>query len=335
MRIVILHQFVSADASPDDRDVLVQAEAIAAALRRLGHEPIPLAATLDLAGCATELRRSRPDCVFNLVESLDGSDRLMTMVPALLEHLRIPYSGCSADAIWGTTHKLLAKSRMRAAGLPTPGWFSLFSGLEGERQRLEPPYLIKTVWEHASFGIDDDALVTTGDATNVSTRLAERSRRIGRECFAEKYIEGREFNLSLLGAAAGPQVLPVAEIDFSAWPADKPRIVGYDAKWRDDSFEYRHTPREFRVAPADAELCDELARLSLSCWRTFGLRGYARVDFRVDAAGRPTILEINANPCLSPDAGFAAALERAGISYDEAIARLLPRVENRESRIES
>ncbi|MEX0715017.1 MAG: hypothetical protein WD066_00440 [Planctomycetaceae bacterium] len=319
---------MSADASPDDRDVIVQAEAIAAALRRLGHEPFPLVCTLDLAGCAAELRRLRPGCVFNLVESLDGSDRLMTLVPALLEHLRIPYSGCSADAIWNTTHKLLAKSRMRAAGMPTPDWASTLTGLEGEGPRLEPPYLIKTIWEHASFGIDDDALVMAGDAADVGMRLAERSRRIGRDCFAEKYVEGREFNLSLLEDAGRPRMLPVAEIDFSTWPADKPKIVGYDAKWRDDTFEYRHTPREFSVAPADADLRDELARLSLACWRTFGLRGYARVDFRVDAAGRPMILEINANPCLSPDAGFAAALERAGIPCDEAIARLLPRIEN-------
>jgi D-alanine-D-alanine ligase len=69
-------------------------------------------------------------------------------------------------------------------------------------------------------------------------------------------------------------------------------------------------------------LC-QLAYLARECWHGFGLRGYARVDFRVDQEGNPWILEINANPCLSPDAGFAAALERAGISFPQAVERLL------------
>ncbi|MEX0703252.1 MAG: hypothetical protein WD069_14255 [Planctomycetales bacterium] len=323
MRIIILHQTVPADAPPDDRDVLVQAEAVAAALRELGHEPVPLACTLNLAACAAELRRLRPDVVFNLVESLDGSDRLMPLAASLLDHLRIPYTGCRADALWSTTHKPLAKSRIRAAGLPTPDWVATIPGVDGNDSGIAPPYLIKTVWEHASFGIDDDALVATGDAAEVFDRLAARTRRLERDCFAEKYVEGREFNLSLLDGPCGPQTLPIAEIDFSSFPADKPRIVGYDAKWREDSFEYRQTPRSFLTTDADRALRAELERLALACWRLFGLRGYARVDFRVDDGGRPWILEVNANPCLSPDAGFAAALAEAGIAYPEAIRRIL------------
>jgi D-alanine-D-alanine ligase len=146
---------------------------------------------------------------------------------------------------------------------------------------------------------------------------------LGRPYFAEQYIEGREFNLSLLADAGGPQVLPAAEIDFSRLPAGKPRIVGYKAKWKADSPEYHATPRRFDFASADGPLVERLAELSRSAWQCFGLRGYARVDFRVDRQGRPWILEINVNPCLSPDAGFAAALDRAGIPFPQAIARIL------------
>ena len=117
--------------------------------------------------------------------------------------------------------------------------------------------------------------------------------------------------------------LPPAEIDFAAFPDDKPHIVGYRAKWDADSFEYHHTPRRFDFPANDRPLLDRLSQLAIQCWREFGLRGYARVDFRVDEAGRPWILEINANPCLSPDAGFAAAVEQAGIGYDQAIERIV------------
>jgi D-alanine-D-alanine ligase len=118
-------------------------------------------------------------------------------------------------------------------------------------------------------------------------------------------------------------VLPPAEIDFSAFPPDKPRIVGRQAKWEEASFDFQNTPRRFDFSPADQPLVERLSRLARDTWTLFGLRGYVRVDFRVDLAGEPWILEINANPCLSPDAGFAAALAQASIPFPRAVARIL------------
>jgi GNAT superfamily N-acetyltransferase len=100
-------------------------------------------------------------------------------------------------------------------------------------------------------------------------------------------------------------------------------MVGYRAKWDPASFEYQHTPRRFDFPPEDTPLLLRLRELCLQCWELFTLGGYARVDFRVDHQGNPWILEVNANPCLSPDAGFAAALGQAGISFDQAIAQIL------------
>jgi D-alanine-D-alanine ligase len=101
------------------------------------------------------------------------------------------------------------------------------------------------------------------------------------------------------------------------------RIVGYRAKWAEESFEYRHTTRRFAKEKDDAHLLNRLREIALECWHVFDLRGWARVDFRVDADGRPWILEVNANPCLAPDAGFAAAVARAGMRSAEAMARIL------------
>ena len=111
--------------------------------------------------------------------------------------------------------------------------------------------------------------------------------RLGQPCFAEQFIEGREFNLSLLGDASGPQVLPPAEIDFSAFPPGKPRVVGQRAKWHESSFEFSHTPPRFDFPPTDEPLLDHLRNLAGQCWELFGLRGYVRVDFRVDARAGP------------------------------------------------
>jgi D-alanine-D-alanine ligase len=151
----------------------------------------------------------------------------------------------------------------------------------------------------------------------------------GKPFFAERFVEGREFNLSLLGET--PDVLPPAEIDFGAYPAEKPRIVGFGAKWTHASFEFKNTPRRFDFPAADTSLVRQMTNLAVECWRLFGLRGYARVDFRVDLAEQPWILEINTNPCIAPTSGFAAAMEQAGLSYDDGIQRIieaaLPRFE--------
>jgi D-alanine-D-alanine ligase len=279
---------------------------------------------LDLDAAADSLRRMRPDAVFNLVESLGGSDLKQHLAPAMVRRVGLPCTGVSAEAMYLTTHKLLAKTRMREAGLPTPDWIEPRRVCEAhhlaESGALRAPYIIKAVGEHASLGLDD-AAVYCGDADAVLREVDRRSKKWGRPYFAERYIDGREFNLSILAGPDGPEVLPPAEIDFGEFPAGKPKIVGYEAKWDAGSFEYAHTPRRFDFAPEDAPLLETLRDLARACWRLFELSGYARVDFRVDEWGRPWILEINSNCCLSPDAGFAAALARAEIAPRAAIAR--------------
>jgi len=323
MRVVVLHNFVPPDAPAEDRDTLVQVEAVAEALARLGHEPITLSCTLDLTGIYDELPRLRPDVIFSLVESLVGADSLVYLPAAVLDVLRIPYCGCRTESLFLTTHKTLAKERMRRFGLPTPAWLESAGDLPLAVSHGPSAWILKGVWDQGSRGLDDDAVLPNVEPAEVRSQLAERATRSGRLCFAEQFIEGREFNLGLLAGPNGPESLPPAEIDFSAFPPEKPRIVGYRAKWEDDSFESRNTPRRFDFSPSDAPLLQRLRDLARQCWAVFRLRGWARVDFRVDAEGEPWILEINGNPCISPDAGFAAAMQRASISYDQGIQRIV------------
>jgi D-alanine-D-alanine ligase len=323
MRVALLHNAVPEDAPLEDQDTLVQVRAVAEALARLGHEPMPLSCTLDLATLRDELLRLRPEVVFNLVESLAGADSLAYLPSAVLDALGVPYTGNRTEALFLTTHKLLGKRQLRQAGLPTPAWMeSGRDSHENSSYPLRSSWILKGIWDQGSRGLDDEAVLRDVGPAEVRRRLAERAARSG-PSFAEQFIEGREFNLALLAGPAGPEVLPPAEIDFSAFPPGKPRIVGYRAKWEAASFEFHHTPPRFAFSSADAALLAGLRSLAERCWTLFGLRGWARVDFRVDAAGRPLILEINANPCLSLDAGFAAALGEAGIPFDEAIRRIL------------
>lgn len=324
MRVAILHAHIPDDAPEDEKDAIVQATEIAHALRRLGHAPLDLELTLDLEATAERLRAARADVVFNLVESVEGSGQLIHLGPTLLDHLHLTYTGCSTEATVLTSNKLVAKRILADAGVATAHWVALspFTGNaspDGGSDR----WIVKSAWEHASSGIDHDALLTAGSTGDLLGVLA--SRRGGPEglVYAERFIDGREFNVGLLDVADGPLVLPIGEILFIDYPDDKPRIVDYKAKWEAESFEYHHTPRTFAVASADAALRAELAQLALRCWRLFGLSGYARVDFRVDPAGRPWVLEINTNPCLAPDAGYAAMLQESGLTYDQGIEEIV------------
>jgi D-alanine-D-alanine ligase len=326
MHIAIVHDAVAESDAPDARDVLVQADAVARALKGLGHTVCRVACTLDLANVAQALADQRADLVFNLVESISGQGRLIHLLPYCLDALPLPYTGAPAQAMLLSSNKTLAKAWMAAAGIATPPWVGPWPGgsdrINGGDVTPQR-WIVKSVWEHASIGLGPQSLVDDSGPKAVHGLLAQRAGPLGGACFAEAFVDGREFNLSILAAENGPQVLPPAEIDFDGFTGDMPRIVDYQAKWNETAFAYHHTPRRFDFDPADRDLLARLQATALRCWHHFGLAGYARVDFRVDPAGTPFVLEINANPCIAPDAGFAAALTRGGIAFEEAVARII------------
>lgn len=322
MQVLILHDDVPADAPLDELDNLVQADAISAALTQLGHQTRKVPFTLDLKAVAKALNEPKPHLVFNLVETAGGTGRLTYLAPALLDGLGIPYTGAGTDAMFSTSSKILSKKILAEHGIPTPAWFTPEMLLE-QSGPLPGSFIIKSVWEDASIGIDDSSIMTPGTTAALHEEMVRRLERLGGEAFAEGYIDGREFNLSVMGRKGGFDVLPPAEIHFVDFAPGKPRIVNYQAKWDEQSHEYHNTPRCFDFPASDAALVERLVAVARQCWEAFGLAGYARVDFRVDADGKPWVLELNANPCLSPDAGFMAACDRAGFGFVGAIERIV------------
>lgn len=331
MCVLVLHDAFEGELRPDEADVLLHVEVVSAALRRLGHAVEAMPVGLDLAPLAARLAGpQRPDLVVNLVESAAGKGRLLALAPSVVEASGVPMAGCPAQSLALTSDKPLAKRWMALAGIDTPrSWTAaeLAAAELATGGRLDVACIVKSATEHASIGLDDEGVFPAGtEASRVLARCRAQASRFGGSFFAEAFVPGREFNVGVLDdGRGGPQVLPIAEICFVDWQAGRPQIVGYEAKWDEQSEAYERTQRRWLDGDdaAEAALAQRLADLAARCWRLFGLRGYARVDIRLDDAGRPWVLEVNANPCITPGAGFVAAAERLGLGIDEVVGRVV------------
>ena len=310
--IPVVH--AATESRPDEIDTIVAARSVAGALARLGYATEIIGLAPDLGGLEA-LPARRPLLVFNLVDAVGGDCRLAAMVPARLDALALPYTGARTSAWLDTLSKIGTKLRLAHAGLPTPDWSQDGTGLDPNAR-----VIVKPVCEHGSLGIDPASVTGGADAARA---IVERTLRWRTEHFAERYIDGRELAVAMIEQPDGVEVLPIRETLFHGFGEGEPLITDYDAKWTPGSQPYVGTPRRFGVEEDAPELAAELTRLALACWELFDLDGYARVDFRVDRTGAPFILEVNMNPCLSDDAGFAASALEAGIDYDAMIARII------------
>lgn len=310
------------DAPEDELDTLHEAEALTGALDQLGYAPVLVTMTPNLEDTANRLRQLAPRFVWNIVESVSGKARLLHLAPALLDHLGIRYTGARTEATFTTTNKIVAKQVMKSAGIPTPEWVTLDEALAGEIGAASP-LIIKSVWEHASVGLDDDSIVH--DLSTLAPKMLARRESLGGSCFAERFIDGREFNVALVTrpGSRDPEVFPVAEMRFVGYEDGRPKMVGYKAKWDENAFEFKNTVRSFDLAPEDGPLVERLKDISIRCWHTFALAGYNRVDFRVDPQGNPYVLEVNTNPCISPDSGFTAMFRQAGMTLPQLVSRVI------------
>lgn len=318
-KVVLLHNAVAPLATEADRDTLVQVEAVDSALKELGYETSILPLTFDLSSAIAVLERERPDFVFNLVEAIESVGKFLHFGPCILDYVKIPYTGCKTDTLFITTNKLLSKQILKAANIFTPAWVSLHSlqAVEVDPCQL---YIIKSISEDASTGLDEHSVAHFSNRDQLYAALLQCSRESGGEWFAEHFIEGREFNLSLFPHG---RILPVAEIKFDGYPKHLKKFVSYRAKWIESSVEYQQAERTFDFSGPDDELLENLREIGRTCWNIFEISGYARVDIRIDALGQPWVLEVNANPCIAPDSGCVAAAKQAGLNFIDVIQEII------------
>ena len=316
-KVVILYNQLSENPTPDEQDVLDQVNLVKDTLLELGYEPFELTMGYNMQPALEALQQLKPAFAINLFESIENKCEFLYFGPALLNSLKIPYTGFPLEALFVTTHKVLTKQQLKTIGVTTPEWYT-----HETIAQLNPSktYIVKTIWEEGSLGLDEDCIFNGGNLQFIEKIKKERSPKA---YFIEEYIEGRELNISMLGGPDGPQVLPFAEIIFVDYPEDKYKMVGYKAKWVEDSFEYNNTPRTFDIEGIDEKTRALISEYCIKCWKHFGGKGYARIDFRLSKDNIPYVLEINGNPCITPPGGFFSAIEVAGMNFTQAFERII------------
>ncbi len=314
-RCCIIYNEPMPGALEDELDVIDQVVHVEQGLKDLGIEVYRKGITERFMDEVRELVNENPDFVFNLVESINNKGELNYFVPALLNLYGIYYSGNSHEAIFQTTSKILTSKLLKMAGIPNPECF-----LPSQMHLLKPgaKYILKPIWEDGSLGITADSVFVCKPGFEEKLKDLSDSH-----WFIEEFIEGREFNMSVLADRNGPEVMPLAEIVFVGYDETRPRIIDYKAKWEMDTFEYENTVRDFPGEKLDGEVIYKLRKAALDSWRLFGLKGYARVDARVDNNNNVFVIEVNANPCIQPNGGFMAATREAGYSFPHVLERII------------
>jgi D-alanine-D-alanine ligase len=328
--IVVLFNadYDDADVAPDVSSVQGVGETVAHHLRQRGQtvELDCVRGGIDAIAKLVALAQHAPHAVvFNLCESLAGSASHEPTFAGLLELLGLRYTGNDLLALALCLHKQRTKDVLRAHHVPTPAYCYLadhkaVAAAATALNALDYPWFIKLAREDASVGITEANVVHS--ASQLRARALALMDEFHQGVLAERYIDGREVNASLLGTFhADPDVLPLHEIDFSAMPVDRPNIVSYAAKWDEGHVDYAGT-KSVPLGDADPALVETITRVTRDAWYALGLRGYARVDLRIDAAGAPWVIDVNPNPDLSHDAGFARAAAAAGMDYGALVARI-------------
>jgi D-alanine-D-alanine ligase len=323
MRVCVLynrdHDVLADDPGREARaDVVRVAEAMAGALEYSGAVVRTLPVAEDAVGFFDSLRRDPPDVVVNLCESLVADSRGEMAVPCLLDLLGIPYTGSSALALGLALHKHKAKELLASRGVPTPEFCLVEHVEEVVRVELPFPLIVKPCREDASTGIDFDAVVT--DRRQLARAARYVLRTFEQPALVERYIEGREIYIPLLGNAP-TRPLPLTEIHFGRAFADKPKIVSYRAKWHAASPECIDSP----ALPCTLESAVErrLVDTAMDAFDALECRDYGRVDIRLSDDGQPYVIDINPNCDLHPSAGFARAALAAGTSYPQLALALV------------
>ena len=266
------------------------------------------------------LQKENPDLVFNLVESVENESAQEMNVAGVYELMKIPFTGAGPLALGIALKKARVKEILTYHGIPTPPFRVFARDAKVELGKgMKFPLIVKPSQEDASVGIDDLSVVYT------MRELRRRVRFILEEytqpALAENYIEGRELNVAILGNSP-PVALPISEIDFSGMGKGMHRIVSYEAKWIHGTVAYEGTKG---VCPARLTKKQELRLkdLALQCYRLIGCRDYARIDFRLAKDGSPYVLEVNPNPDISDDAGFARSARAYGYTFPEIVGKIV------------
>jgi D-alanine-D-alanine ligase len=297
--------------------VLVEAAAVEKALQSLGYptQKIPLALPLEQA--FEKLSQVKTDIVFNLFEGFSGFPETEAQIVERMEALKLRYTGSPAAVLKLALDKAATKILLQQEGIRTPDFQLLDEATLGDF-KLNFPCIVKPNAEDASHSLNAKSVVY--DFDSLKKIVVEISGLYGKKALVEEYIDGREFNMTVIGNTILTP-LPVSEIRFIL-PEGMPKILSYEAKWDTESVYYKGTLPQC-PADIDAETKRDIVEAGLSAYAITGCCGYARIDMRMDENERIYVLEVNPNPDISPDAGAAIQAAAHGMSYNEFIQKIV------------
>jgi len=278
-----------------------------------------------------QLQSFQPDLVFNLIESFNDKSALGSNVTALLNLLGLRYTGSSPAGMIIADDKTLTKKVLGFHSIQTPQFATLYRGAVDWAGDLTFPVIVKPPQEDASIGITSSSVVH--EIKDLFARIDELQSEYQSPVLVEQYIEGREFYVGLLGNV-NVEALPIIELDFSKFPADKPRIASWEAKWGDESGGGEEFAGTTSIFPEnlDEALVERMQQVARDCFQALRLRDYARIDMRVTDAGEIYVIEVNPNCYLEKESEFARAARKSGLEYEAVIGRIVELAMGRYSR---
>lgn len=297
--------------------VLDAVHAVDKALNELGYEVSILPLSPPAEEIKTKLTSLDAGIIFNLFEGFDNCSETEALVPEAAEELRIPYTGCPGRSLRLALDKAGAKTLIKSAGIRTADFQVLTPDTISEFN-MNFPCIVKPRSEDASHGLSEASVVRNERTLQRQVELV--SKLFGGEALVEEFVDGREFNCTVMGNLA-PVVLPVSEIVYSL-PAHLPRLLTFAAKWEEDSIYFSGTTPvcPAQITPAQRR---QVAQIVLKTYRLFGCRGYARVDLRMNSKGNFYVIEMNPNPDITPGMGTARHAVTTGITYNEFIEQIV------------
>ncbi len=322
--LTLMHENLVPPDDPGDAD-LASVEwrtefDVVTTLRALGHEVRPLGVRSDLGSIRSAIEEWKPHIVFNLLEEFDGAAVYDQNVVSYLELLRIPYTGCNPRGLMLSRDKALAKKILLYHRIPTPEFVAVPRGRVARRPKGLPfPLIVKSLSEEASLGISQASIVE--DDERLEERVAFIHDSVGSDALVERYIEGLELYVGVLGNQR-LTLLPVWELVLDNLPLEARRIATQRVKWsRKYQDKYGITSRQAENLPEG--MIKRVQHLAKRVYRALDLNGYARIDLRMDTACRLYVLEANPNPEIAAREDLAQSAEHAGIRYEELIRRIL------------
>ncbi|MDE3153850.1 MAG: D-alanine--D-alanine ligase [Acidobacteriota bacterium] len=293
---------------------------VVSTLRDIGHEVKVLGIRDDLSVIRQAMQDFKPHIAFNLLENLHEVAVFDQNVVSYLELLRLPYTGCNSRGLMLSRDKALTKMLLTYHRIPVAESVVFRVGRAVHRpKRLAFPLIVKSLTQDASIGISQASVVD--DEPSLKERVKFIHRSIGTDAIVERYIEGRELYVGILGNLR-LRVFPVWELKFTKMPEDVHRIATERVKWS-AKYQKKHGITTGPARDLPDGLADQIQRLCRRVYRTLELSGYARIDLRLDAEGRVYVLEANANPQLAYGEDFAESAETAGMSYEALLQEIL------------